>query len=94
LCGFGGGLPTGRGHEDEGQVTIDKAALDDILRPLYFEAVKGGNPKCPKQQINRSRTDRSNECEQKTRFNGAELSESVLARDWNSPEEDATWLNL
>jgi hypothetical protein len=22
-------------------------------------------------------------------FNGAELSESVLARDWNSPEEDA-----
>jgi hypothetical protein len=39
-------------------------------------------------------TDRSNECEQNTRFNGAELSESVLARDWNSPEEDATWLNL
>src|SRR6266480_2159206 len=24
-------------------------------------------------------------------FNGAELSESVLARDWNSPEEDAAW---
>jgi hypothetical protein len=38
-------------------------------------------------------TDHSNE-EQNTRFNGAELSESVLARDWNSPEEDATWLNL
>ena len=25
-------------------------------------------------------------------FNGAELSESVLARDWNSPEEEAAWL--
>jgi hypothetical protein len=32
VCGFGGGLPTGRGHEDEGQVKIGKAALDDILR--------------------------------------------------------------
>ncbi len=28
------------------------------------------------------------------RFNGAELSESVLGRDWNSPEEDAAWSNL
>ncbi len=27
-------------------------------------------------------------------FNGAELSESVFARDWNSPEEDAAWANL
>jgi hypothetical protein len=27
-------------------------------------------------------------------FNGAELSESILARDWNSPEEDAAWANL
>ena len=27
-------------------------------------------------------------------FNGAELSESVLALDWNSPEEDAAWSNL
>ncbi len=27
-------------------------------------------------------------------FNGAELSESVLARDRNSPEEDAAWANL
>ena len=27
-------------------------------------------------------------------FNGAKLSESVLARDWNSPEEDAAWSNL
>ena len=26
--------------------------------------------------------------------NGAELSESVLGRDWNSPEEDAAWSNL
>ena len=28
------------------------------------------------------------------RFNGAELGESVLGRDWNSPEEDAAWSNL
>ena len=28
------------------------------------------------------------------RFNGAELSESVLGRDWNSPEEDTAWSNL
>jgi len=27
-------------------------------------------------------------------FNGAELSESVLVRDWDSPEEDAAWSNL
>jgi len=27
-------------------------------------------------------------------FNGAELSASVLGRDWNSPEEDASWSNL
>ena len=27
-------------------------------------------------------------------FNGAKLSEPVLARDWNSPEEDAAWANL
>jgi hypothetical protein len=27
-------------------------------------------------------------------FNGAELSESVLVRDWSSPEEEAAWSNL
>ena len=27
-------------------------------------------------------------------FNGAELSESVLAHEWNSPEEEAAWSNL
>jgi hypothetical protein len=27
-------------------------------------------------------------------FNGAELSESVLAQDWNAPEEEAAWSNL
>jgi hypothetical protein len=32
--------------------------------------------------------------EENTGFNGAELSESVLARDWNTPEEDAAWSNL
>jgi hypothetical protein len=32
--------------------------------------------------------------EDNTAFNGAELSESVLGRDWNSPEEDGVWSNL
>jgi hypothetical protein len=32
--------------------------------------------------------------QENTGFNGAELSESVLARDWNTPEEDAVWSNL
>ena len=27
-------------------------------------------------------------------FNGAARRESVLARDWNLPEEDAAWANL
>ena len=34
------------------------------------------------------------EADENSRFNGAELSESVLARDWSSPEEDAAWSNL
>jgi len=37
---------------------------------------------------------RSNDSDENNRFNGAELSESVFGRDWNSPEEDATWSNL
>jgi hypothetical protein len=36
----------------------------------------------------------SNDSSENTAFNGAELSESVLARDWNLPEEDAAWSNL
>jgi hypothetical protein len=36
----------------------------------------------------------SSASDQNSAFNGAELSESVLARDWNSPEEDAAWSNL
>jgi hypothetical protein len=28
------------------------------------------------------------------RFNGLTASESALARDWDSPEEDAAWANL
>jgi hypothetical protein len=27
-------------------------------------------------------------------FNGLMASETVLARDWNTPEEDAAWANL
>ena len=38
--------------------------------------------------------DASNDSEENIAFNGAELSESVLGRDWNSPEEDAAWSNL
>ncbi|HEY4257889.1 MAG TPA: hypothetical protein VGM66_11805 [Candidatus Udaeobacter sp.] len=40
------------------------------------------------------RADASNNSEENAGFNGAELSESVLGRDWNSPEEDAAWSNL
>jgi len=40
------------------------------------------------------KSDVSNDSEENSAFNGAELSESVLARDWNSPEEDAAWSNL
>jgi hypothetical protein len=36
----------------------------------------------------------STDSDESTWFNGAELSESVLGRDWNSPEEDAAWSNL
>src|SRR5437667_134232 len=36
----------------------------------------------------------SNDSAENSAFNGAELSESVLGRDWNSPEEDAAWSNL
>ena len=36
----------------------------------------------------------SDDSQNNTAFNGAELSESVLGRDWNSPEEDAAWSNL
>ena len=28
------------------------------------------------------------------RFNGLLLSESALAKDWETPEEDAAWANL
>jgi hypothetical protein len=28
------------------------------------------------------------------RFNGLLLSESALAEDWNTPEEDAAWASL
>jgi hypothetical protein len=27
-------------------------------------------------------------------FNGVELSESVVGRDWSSPEEETAWSNL
>jgi len=40
------------------------------------------------------KTDASLDSDENTGFNGAELSESVLARDWNSQEEDAVWSNL
>ena len=42
----------------------------------------------------RIKTDGANDSDQNEAFNGAELSESVLGRDWNSPEEDTAWSNL
>ena len=36
----------------------------------------------------------SNDSDENAAFNGAELSESVLGRDWHSPEEEAAWSNL
>jgi len=36
----------------------------------------------------------SSNSDENTGFNGAELSESVLGRDWSSPEEDTAWSNL
>jgi hypothetical protein len=50
--------------------------------PLYFEAVK------------EMKLDDSSDWDENTGFNGAELSESVLGRDWNSPEEDTAWSSL
>jgi hypothetical protein len=38
--------------------------------------------------------DDSSDSDEDAAFNGAELSESVLAPDWNSPEEEAAWSNL
>jgi hypothetical protein len=38
--------------------------------------------------------DASDNSEENIGFNGAQLSGSVLGRDWNSPEEDAAWSNL
>jgi hypothetical protein len=40
------------------------------------------------------KADLSNDSDENAAFNGAELSESVLGRDWNSPEEDAAWSKL
>ena len=40
------------------------------------------------------RADASDDPEENNGFNGAELSESVLGRDWNSPEENTAWSNL
>jgi hypothetical protein len=40
------------------------------------------------------KTDGSIDSDENTAFNGAELSESVLGRDWNSAEEDTAWSNL
>jgi hypothetical protein len=39
-------------------------------------------------------TDQLSDDEVNEPFNGAELSESVLAEDWSSPEEEAAWSNL
>ena len=40
------------------------------------------------------KADSAIESDENAGFNGAELSEFVLGRDWNSPEEEAAWSNL
>ena len=40
------------------------------------------------------KADSAKESDENAGFNGAELSEFVLGRDWNSPKEDAAWSNL
>ncbi|MGA2242562.1 MAG: DUF2281 domain-containing protein [Verrucomicrobiota bacterium] len=37
---------------------------------------------------------RSLRTKQKDSFNGLLLSETALAKDWNTPEEDAAWASL
>ena len=37
---------------------------------------------------------RSLRTKQNDSFNGLILSETALAKDWNTPEEDAAWANL
>jgi hypothetical protein len=64
------------------QATIDKALLDDIMQRYNLKTAK------------EVKSDDSSDSDENCAFNGAELSESVLARDWNSPEEDAAWSNL
>ena len=46
------------------------------------------------RKIKADTSNESDDSQENTAFNGAELSESVLGRDWNSPEEDAAWSNL
>ena len=65
-----------------------KPEMRDKLAKLPFEEKirKVGELIRLRQKIKKNAGDES--------FNGAELSESVLARDWDSPEEDAAWSNL
>ena len=46
------------------------------------------------EKFKEMKPDDSSDSDENAAFNGAELSESVLGRDWNSPEEDAAWSNL
>jgi hypothetical protein len=46
------------------------------------------------RKIKADASNESDNSQENEAFNGAELSESVLGRDWNSPEEDAAWSNL
>ena len=40
------------------------------------------------------REDDPSDSDEDAAFNGAALSDCVLGREWNSPEEDAAWSNL
>jgi hypothetical protein len=58
---------------------IDKE-VSDLPEPLQLEVYNFA------RSLKQHRTDES--------FNGLLLSESSLAKDWNTPEEDAAWANL
>ena len=68
-----------------GQAKLDKAMLNDIV-DRYTVKPQKMKSEMPDVADESFEIDGSSESEQNARFNGAELSESVLGRDWNSPE--------
>ena len=76
------------------QVRIDKALLDDILRRYNLKLPKMKSQMRDEPANESVKFGSPNDADENAAFNGAELSESVLGRDWNLPDEDSTWSNL